>query len=122
MNSAAPVPVSPPVFACFEVEVAETGVILRMKSGPVLSADAEGYRTLQVDVQNACRVYRQDRLVVDFSDIENMVADAFGIFEIPRRLGRTVVLCGLNPDLDEKLRLAGFSAFQVVSLLAEAMG
>ncbi len=121
MNSAAPAPVSPPVFDCLEAEVVHAVVILRMKAGPVLSSDITGYSALQADVRNACRFYRQDRLVVDFSGVENIIADAFGIFMIPRGLGRTVVLCGLNDNLDEKLRLAGFD-FQVVGQLEEAMG
>ena len=121
LMSAAPVPVSPQVFSCFELEEAELCLILRMKAGPVLSSDTAGYAALQADVRNACRLFRQPRIVVNFSAIDNMVVDAFGIFDIPRRLRRTVVLCGLNPELHEKLRLAGFDSFQVVGRLEEAM-
>lgn len=116
-----PVVLPPPVFACFEAEETESSVVLRMKSGPLHGADTEGYRSLQNDMQAVSRFYRQKCIVVDFSALPDLLADAFGIFDRPRHSGRDVILSGLTVDLAEKVNLAGFTPFRIVRSVEEAL-
>jgi len=105
------VPSPPPTFSCFKCEDEADLLVVTLLIERLKNSDADMYERFRRQLRSVRKVYKHPRFILDFSAAQEFTVDAFMLVICMNKkmkdASRSLVLCGLNDDLRQKLSIAG---------------